>query len=473
MARDEISLGVDADTRDAVSDLDVVEEKARALERDPYEVEVGTDTTAAQVGLGKFKDSADDADASVRKLGGTSDQSRSVLANLVGNSAQDLGQFSGVAGTAGVAVGQLAEYAADGNIALGGLAKTAGPMLAIGAAVGFITSKLSAARQRAEDTARAARSIAEALREGDAAEAAKALAEQYGNLFDKASELGISERALADALAGNTQTLDEHAAAAQREVDALRTNTQMYDAAEASAINHGLAVVDLADDVHGAREAVEEETETLDRNAAMQEALTGAIARTDDATVAAEEAFRSYSAALEQESSFLSAQGDADALAGSLEEVARLEREGKAGTEEYADAQRAAAQDTNALKQTVLELVEQYGTIPDEERTRILAELPAAQQAAFDTWLRSVEEGATAPIAVVPDEAAIERARRRLNQAFGGWGFSSSPAPGASSSAVSVTIHAPAGTTPDAMVAAAGRYARRNGGTVLMRGRRR
>ena len=113
------------------------------------------------------------------------------MANMVGNTAQDVGTLGGVAGSTGVAIGQMAEYMADaafngeklGSVALN-FAKVAGPILAIGAAIGTFQAVLGNLKKDEEEAAEATEALGSAFQQtGDWVMAAtQVLREQSGDL---------------------------------------------------------------------------------------------------------------------------------------------------------------------------------------------------------------------------------------------------------------------------------------------------
>lgn len=472
-ARDTIRLDITAEDK-ASEVARYVSRVMEDLEEDPVEVTVKADTSTAETNLEGFARKARAADDSVKGVASSSDQSRSVLANMVGNASQDLGELAGIAGTAGVAVGQIGEYATDGNLALSGLVKTALPMLAIGVAVGIITDKLAKAKREAEETEQALRDAVGAFREGDVGNAAEQMVELFGDLAPLAERAGLNVEDVFTAIADGS---GEVAGLEERMVELFERGG---DAAHMS-----------ADEVSANRDRLAELRIAVGRAAAEWQGANAEMSRTDSATSAAVDAlqglrdeadatavsFDRLKGAVDMEASFIGAVGDADALAGSLAELARLNGDVTASDEDRSDAARAVAEDTNRLRATVLELVEEYGEIPEEELTRIRAELPAAQQAAFDAWLAEVKEGATVPVRV-DLTAALAEAERRLEQwrrrwETGGGGSTVGPGPQmAAPSMVNVTVNAPQGARADDIISAATRYARRNGGRVLTRGRR-
>lgn len=472
--RDEINIGITADAREADRTLERTSEKAEQLDRQDVDIAVTAQTSQAEGELKKAKRAADDAEGGVRKLGDTSDQSRSVLANMVGNASQDLGELAGIAGTAGVAVGQIGEYAADGNIALSGLVKTALPMLAIGLAVGFITDKLAKAKREAQETEDALLDAVGAFRRGDLEQSAEKMGELFGDLARSAEAAGLNASDVFVAIADGS---GEVAGLEDRMVELFERggNAAHMSADEIAAHRERLAEV---------REGVAEaRVEWLRTSGEMGRADTAtgaavtALERVRDAADGTAASFDRLKGALDMEASFLGAVADADALEASLGELARLNGDVTASDEDRSDAARQVEEDTNRLRATVLELVEEYGEIPEEELTRIRAELPAAQQAAFDAWLATIEQGATVPVSV-DLTAALAEAERRLERwrtqwAQGGGGSGSAGnAPrsiGPMPSATYVTIHAPQGMSADAVVAASARYARRNGGSLVGR----
>lgn len=133
-------------------DLDQIEAKIREVNSVPIEV----DTRRATTGI-------DD-------IGKSAGSSKSALANMVGNSAQDLGALGGIAGSTGVAIGQMAEYMADAafegetlTAVAGNFAKVAGPILAIGAAVGVFQGVLSSLKSDEADAAQATKDLGSAF----------------------------------------------------------------------------------------------------------------------------------------------------------------------------------------------------------------------------------------------------------------------------------------------------------------------
>jgi hypothetical protein len=166
--------------------------------------------------------------AGLDEVARSGDQSRSVLANLVGNSAQDLGELGGVAGTAGVALGQLAEYAVDGNIGLSNLAKVAGPMAAVAVAGFGISKAFEASAKRAEEAARKASVLKDAilaLNEGNTTEAATTLVEEYSSTLDILERLGFTSQDLQFTLEGQgyvIRSLEQDYASLLSRIDELR-----------------------------------------------------------------------------------------------------------------------------------------------------------------------------------------------------------------------------------------------------------
>jgi hypothetical protein len=147
--------------------------------------------------MDNLKAGADDAEASLKKVHTEGDNSKSVLANMVGNSVQDLGALGGVAGTAGMALGQLGEYATEGNISLGGLAKTAGPMIAVTAAVmgvAAVMKALGADAKKTKEETELLVGVQRQLKEGKFEDAAVKLEESYRGTIAAAKEYGLSTR---------------------------------------------------------------------------------------------------------------------------------------------------------------------------------------------------------------------------------------------------------------------------------------
>jgi len=94
---------------------------------------------------------------------------------------------------------------------------------------------------------------------------------------------------------------------------------------------------------------------------------------------------------LDLESEYASAVAGADSLAGSIETRIALEQQGKQGTEEWNDATADQAQQNRDLRTDIVDLVSEYGTIPPEIVSQIMAELPEAEQAEFRGFIDEVE----------------------------------------------------------------------------------
>jgi hypothetical protein len=503
--REEIRVDVVA-TDKASDKLDDVADKGDRLEADPVDVEVTADTSAAEAGLRKKEDTT----TGVKNLGKSSDQSRSVLANMTGNSAQDLGALGGVAGSAGVAVGQLAEYAADGNIALKGLAATAVPLLAVGIAMQGISKNAERVRKaKAFDTDQV-KTWLDALKEGETAveaiadsfrEAGKVEANIGGHLLDVTGALqvaGVNAEQYAQLVAGgedavtswaasmraagaDTQAVNVIAAAARASFD------ELAEAEAGAATSAGL----LADRQAQVRDALERTTESTERATTAQHEWLDAQLAAVDASFAHHDALRDFEAAVRDTAT---AMADGESTTADLEDAYRRERQaaldaaaaaarlaeeqarqagGSLGAEERLDALNeslleSARVATPAARDQIAQYLAELNGIPAEEATEIIATADtAAASRALDEAANPGTKPRPAWIAAAVDPTSLSNAQRAFNQAIGGWGgFSITPA-------ATVTVNVPQGSRPDDVIAAAVNYARRNGGQVLTRGRRR
>ena len=381
MAREEVH--VDLTAKDDTSRP--AEDVAEAVGKIPEHVEttVTADTGGAVTDLNKVGGAADKAATDVRKVGDSSDQSRSVLANLVGNSAQDLGALGGVAGSAGVAIGQLAEYAADGNIALGGLIKTAGPLLAIATAVSFITSKMADAERQADELREANERIVESLRAGDIEQAAEEIESQYRDVFVAAERLGVSAENVTRVMTGQADTLGF-----------LGSQTDGLTDAEQN----------LVIAVDSASRALQDQNGSTSANTARQAEIASTLGDTTTALNGAEQATKDLTAAydvltgrLDDEASYLSAQGAIDAVNDALADVMTATAEYGEGSEEAQDANRRLAEQLNDSKGQVLDYAGAVASLPPEQATEITTLIDEGNFAAAERRLAE-SNGSASPI---------------------------------------------------------------------------
>lgn len=509
--RDEIRLDITADPDPAVVAAKYVAKMMEKLEEEEVKVRVDADTSGAEKGLDRTKAKVKETDESVGKLGNTSDQSRSVLANMVGNSTQDLGELGGVAGSAGVAIGQIGEYAADGNIALKNLAATAIPLLAVAIAVKGITKEMERnAKAKAFDKERveewtdalkegatAAEAITDSFREagkvevnvgGHVLDLTKALehagltAEEFTRLTLSSAEevdawgesmraAGVESNTVAILVAAAKESFDEVAASE----DAAATNAEVF-----------------ADRQAEVREALDRTREATERATTAQHEWLDEQLAAVDASFAHHDALRDFEAAVRDSEA---AMADGSSTIYDLEAAWRSERQAAldaaGAAARLAEEQAAQAGATltaeerlDALNTSLLESarqatpqaraqIEQYlaevNGIPPAKATEIVANADTAAAAReLDEAANPGQKPRPAWIEAGVDNASLQRARAAFDQALGGWGgFSVSP--------TNITVNAPQGMSADAVIAAATRYARRNGGTLLTarRGRRR
>lgn len=447
MAREEIRIDLTAED-DASKVIDDVAERADQLDSLDPKVEVTADTGAAESDLAGLSAKADRAATDLKKVGDSSDQSRSVLANLVGNSAQDLGELGGVAGTAGVALGQLAEYATDGNISLRGLVATAGPMLAIGVAVSFISKHFAEAKARAEELKKTNQEIAESLRAGDVEQAAQQMVEGYGDLIDQAEAAGVSIEELTRFLTDDAMTLDDLTAAS------TATGSEM---------------VALAIKAGNAKESFQEQSGELATNISRQEAVQRALGDTgaaaDDAADATDRltaAYETLQGRLSDESSYLTAQDAIDAVNDAMGEAMTATATYGAESEEAQDANRRLAQQLVDSKGSVLDYAGAVAGLPEEQATEITTLIDQGQFAEAERRLAEIERTRTAHVRL----EMIYGQNRPLGYPPGApWPPSGRAAPAMAST--TVNVHMPRGTRPADVIATFQSYARRNGGRLV------
>lgn len=427
MARNEIRT--DLTVNDQASDkLQDVADLGDRIESDPIEADVRVDT--------------DQATRKIKDLGDTSDQSRSVLANLVGNSAQDLGELGGVAGTAGVALGQLAEYAADGNISLRGLVATAGPMLAIGVAVSFITKHFQEANERAEKLKETNRDIAESLRAGELDEAAGKIVEGYGDLIDQAEKAGVSAGDLTSFLTDQSMTMQE----------LMASSTATGDEYVALAIAAG-----------NAKESFREQSGELATNIALQDQVRGRLGDTsaaaDDAARSTEELTAAYdelTGRLSDDAAYLDVQDAFDDVAAAGAEAFAAVAAGEAGAEQ---ATRDHARSVIDLKQQVADYSANVAAIPPEQATEIIAMIDRGEFDAAEAALAQLERNRTAHLTL-----AIAYPNRPV-----GYPPNAPWPPVPTGNATTVNVNMPRGSRPADVIRSFESYARRNGGRVAFR----
>lgn len=442
MAREEIRI--DITTEDDASRVleDVAEQADRVDAADPN-VEVTADTSSAQADLTDLGAKADRAAADVAKVGDSSDQSRSVLANLVGNSAQDLGELGGVAGTAGVAIGQLAEYATDGNISLRGLVATAGPMLAIGVAVSFITKHMAEAKQEAEELKKLNAELAESLRAGDVEAAAEKMADGYGDLIDQAEAAGVSVQDLTRFLTTQDMTLQE----------LLATGTATGDEMVALALNVTQAKDSFADQSGALATNVARQQE-------IQEALGGTAGAASDGAAATRDLTAAYdelTGRLSDDAAYLDVQDSFDDVEQAAREAFAAAAAGEGDAEQAArDHQRAVID----LKQQVADYSATVAEIPPQQATEILAMIDRGQFAAAEAALAQLERNRVAHLRL---EVAYP------NRPVGYPPNAPWPPTGAAASSTVVNVTMPRGMRGRDVAAALEGYSRRNGGRLARR----
>lgn len=410
---------------DIRADADVLADTMRRVEQAGRDMGIGIDDGAAE-GEQSIKDiapAADTAIASLRDIGSagrtigddigdggrraksglddvhdSADNSRSVLANMVGNSAQDLGALGGIAGTAGMAIGQLAEYATEGNISLGGLAKFAGPMLGVGAAVVGITwamGKLGEAERRAKEEAQGMLTVQEALRDGKFSDAAVQLGKDWGGTIDQLTALGFTTEEVIGHLTG------------QRDITAelneiIRTTSAAYGDDFVGREKYQNGMKDLTDNLGRATTAFadqgDEMRHTDEQTAQIDGSLRKLIGTGDDTAAAFGRVDRSaqdFTDEIDRAEAATQALDDTyNRLTGHLDQEdawKNLMESLWAANDGMGDAEA----DTRNYIRALADMVMGLEGVPDETKTRLLAELEDGDietvQGYLDKWKAGVD----------------------------------------------------------------------------------
>lgn len=413
---------------DIRADADVLADTMRRVEQAGRDMGTGIDDGAAE-GEQSIKDiapAADSAIASLRDVGSagrtlgddidaggrrakvglddvhdSADNSRSVLANMVGNSVQDLGALGGVAGTAGMALGQLAEYGAEGNITLGGLSKFIGPMLGIGAAVAGITwamGKLGDAERRAKEEAQGMLTVQEALRDGKFSDAAVQLGKDWGGTIDRLTELGFTTEEVIGHLTG------------QRDITAelneiIRTTSAAYGEDFVGRERYQNGMKDLTDNLGRATTAFAEQGDEMRHTDEQTAQIDGSLRKligTSDATADA------IGRVDRSAADFTDEINRAEAATRIMDEtynrlIGHLDQE-DAWTNlmeslwAASDGTGDAEADTRAYIRALADMVIGLEGVPDETKTRLLAELEDGDIATVQGYLDKWKEGVDVPV---------------------------------------------------------------------------
>lgn len=413
---------------DIRADADVLADTMRRVEQAGRDMGTGIDAGAVE-GEQSIKDigpAADSAIASLRDVGSagrtvgddlddggrrakagldgvhdSADNSRGVLANMVGNATQDLGALGGVAGTAGMAIGQLAEYGAEGSLTLGGLAKFAGPMIGVGVAVTGITwamGKLKDASQRAKEEAQGMLEVQESLRDGKFSDAAIKLGEDWGGTIDSLTELGFTTEQVIGHLTGQKSIMGELG-------EILEKNTVKFDTGQTGLTDYGAKVNEVIGNLKGATTAFAEQGEEMrhtdERTAQIDGALRQFITTSDDTAAAIGRVDRSaedFTDELNRAEAATRTMDDTyNRLMGSLnreDEWTNLMESLWAASDGVGDAEA----DTRAYIKALADMVLGLEGVPDETKTRLLAELEDGDIATVQGYLDKWKAGVDVPV---------------------------------------------------------------------------
>ena len=355
---------VEADAGKAEGDLEEIESKAKDIDGKKVEIDVKADTTRASDGLTRVGDTADTAETRFTGLASGIDGVTSILDDPT---PQEFAQGLADMGDS------MANTVVPWMSKLGPAALIAGGGIAAAAAATFVLND-AIHDNNIEDLAD------DFLKTGHTGEELdKALAGQ--NAGNYTSDLSNLNRVV---------ETGEHDLSAMEDVVKRLAKESGPDAAEAY-INQAEAAGLSAENTRALRDVLDETNDELQVTTEQADATSASFDR--------------LKGAADMKDTFLGVIGEADTLAGSLADLKEIQESGTATAEEHSDAERKVAEDANRLQGTIVGLVEEYGRIPEETRTQILAELPADQQAEFATWIDTVESDHVAAItAALPEE---------------------------------------------------------------------
>ena len=505
------TVDVDADTKAATKSLDQVD--AQAKELDQRDVTIALEAKVsdlkgqlaeAEAALDQVREKADQAGKATEDIGGRAERGSVNVVNATRDMTGPLGEASSMVGDFGDSFGAAAETA----VAKLGLVGTKAGDLAttilpgIGVAIGAAAAAWSVfrahqakAREEAEKLAEANRKIAESLRAGKVEDAAKGMADQYKDLFDRAERAGIGVDQVTERLLGQRAAIPTLNDQIRRYNELAAEQARHNEDAQFATHAHALELEGLRDDIERAASSYEAENGTLDRNAARLQVVSDHLGGLKSATDRAADANDRYKRSLAMESDFQSAVDSADNLTDSLADLNKLQKDSKTSAEDLGDAQRQAGEDATRLKSDIVNLVAEYGRIPASVETDILAQVPPEQQQQWRDFIHDVESEHVAPIKIQIDNrgevVTVQGFPIKIRQ-YGGDDIVSRPtvflagehgfpervrvtpgladptgaAPASSAPAQSFTynIHLPQGTRGDDLLRTMRDHQRRNGG---------